>query len=260
MTPAPAPAPTSSDASLALDAPEQVKDLILRLHTESLAQEAELNKPGGKAEALKTLKRQGEAGDTDAQAAFQGQFDDLMSDKMISLEQDKALFVYHLCRALSATRIVEAGTSFGLSTIYLALAVGQNASKLDPEQRKAARVIATEQEPSKIARARQHWREAGEEVERWIELREGDLRQTLASGLPGEIDFVLFDIWTPMVLPTLRLLEPNLKKGAVIVADNVTTSAYDYGDFHEHIQAHRSAYRSLVLPYSGGLEFTVYDP
>ncbi|KAJ8132158.1 hypothetical protein O1611_g1466 [Lasiodiplodia mahajangana] len=254
-------APEPINASATLDASERVKALLLRLHTNSLAQEEELNKPGGKLSELTTAsKKHSDAGDAAALAECQRQFDDLMRDKMIALEQDKALFVYHLCRTLSATRIVEAGTSFGLSTIYLALAVGQNASKLGAEQRKSAKVIATENEPSKIALARQHWKEAGEEVEPWIELREGDLRQTLASGLPEEIDFVLFDIWTPMVLPTLRLLEPKLKKGAVLVADNVSSAVDGYRDFHDYIASRRGSYRSLVLPYSGGLEFTVYDP
>ncbi|KAI1132720.1 O-methyltransferase [Nemania abortiva] len=254
-------APEPIDASATLDASERVKTLLLRLHTNSLAQEEELNKPGGKLSELKAAsERYGDVGDTAGLADCQRQFDDLMRDKMIALEQDKALFVYHLCRTLSATRIVEAGTSFGLSTIYLALAVGQNASKLDPERGGSAKVIATENESSKIALARQHWKEAGEEVEPWIELREGDLRQTLASGLPEKIDFVLLDIWTPMVLPTLRLLEPNLKKGAVLVADNVSEAVDGYRDFHEYIKANRSSYRSLVLPYSGGLELTVYDP
>ncbi|KAI1118713.1 O-methyltransferase [Nemania sp. NC0429] len=249
-----------ANASATLDASERVKALPLRLHTNSLAQEEELNKPGGKLTELKAaLRRHTEAGDAAAVVDLQRQFDDLMRDKMIALEEDKALFVYHLCRTLSATRIVEAGTSFGLSTIYLALAVGQNAAKSEPGKRESAKVIATEYEPSKIALARQHWREAGDEVEPWIDLREGDLRQTLASDLPEEIDFVLFDIWTPMALPTLRLLESKLKRGAVIVVDNVTSSADGYHDFHEHIKTHRSAYRSLVLPYSGGLEFIVYD-
>lgn len=63
-----------------------------------------------------------------------------------------------------------------------------------------------------------------------------------------------------MVLPTLRVLEPNLKKGAVIVADHVTSSADGYRDFHEYIETHRESYRSLVLPYYGGLEIIVYDP
>ncbi|KAI1152729.1 O-methyltransferase [Nemania diffusa] len=253
-------APEPIDASATLDASERVKALLLRLHTNSLAQEAELNKPGGKLAVLEAAsKRYKDEGDTAALADCQRQFDDLMRDKMISLEEDKALFVYHLCRTLSATRIVEAGTSFGLSTIYLALAVGQNASKLSPEQRKSAKVIATENEPSKIALARQHWKEAGEEVEPWIDLREGDLRQTLASGLPAEIDFVLFDIWTPMALPTLRVLEPNLKKGTVLVVDNVVSAVDGYRDFHEYIKTHRDTYRSLVLPYAGGLEFIVYN-
>ncbi|KAI0402821.1 hypothetical protein F4802DRAFT_573906 [Xylaria palmicola] len=187
-------APTPINASSTLDASERVKSLILRLHTNSLTQEEELNKPAGELQALKVLERQAfDAGDATALRECQRRFDDLMRDKMIALEQDKALFVYHLCRAVSATRVVEAGTSFGLSTIYLALVVGQNAAKLGPEQRRTAKVVATENEPSKIALARQHWKEAGEEVEPWIELREGDLRTTLASDLPREIDFVLFD-------------------------------------------------------------------
>ncbi|KAI0474747.1 O-methyltransferase [Xylaria cf. heliscus] len=248
------------DPSPTLDASERVKALIHRLHANSLAQEAELNKPDGELTKLQALIKQCPADDTAQQAEYQRQFDDLMRDKMIALEQDKSLFIYHLCRTLSVTRVVEAGTSFGLSTIYFALAVGQNAAKLDPEQRKAAKVIATENEPSKIALARRHWKEAGEEVEPWIELREGDLRQTLASDLPDEIDLVLFDIWTPMILPTLRLLEPNLKKGAVIVADHVVSAADGYREFHEYIKSNRNKYRNLVLPYHGGFGFIVYDP
>jgi len=45
-----------------------------------------------------------------------------LSDKLVALEPDKAEFCYQLCRALKARRIVEAGTSHGVSTIYLAAA------------------------------------------------------------------------------------------------------------------------------------------
>jgi predicted O-methyltransferase YrrM len=51
-------------------------------------------------------------------------FDDaahrFLSDKMVALDRDKAQFCYLLCRALRARRVVEAGTSFGASTLYLA--------------------------------------------------------------------------------------------------------------------------------------------
>ncbi len=58
------------------------------------------------------------------------------------------------------------------------------------------RVIATENEPAKAAKAREHWRACGEAVGRVIELREGDLRETLADGLE-EVDFLLLDSRPP---------------------------------------------------------------
>ena len=50
----------------------------------------------------------------------------------------------------------------------------------------------TEHEPSKAAKAREYWKTAGESMEQYIELREGDILQTLREDVP-EVDFVLFD-------------------------------------------------------------------
>jgi hypothetical protein len=110
-------------------------------------------------------------------------------DKFVALDPDKCALVYLLLRSTGARFVVEAGTSFGVSTIYLALAVGQNASL----QNSAGKVIATENEPTKASRARDHWKAAGSEVETWIELREGDLRETLRTDLPEQVDFLLLD-------------------------------------------------------------------
>ena len=111
-----------------------------------------------------------------------------MRDKFIALDQDKCHFMYQMCRAIAAKHVVEVGTSFGVSTMYLALAVGSHASL----QAEPGLVIATEKEPTKAPKAREFWHEAGPLVESHIELREGDLRKTLASGLPT-IDFLLID-------------------------------------------------------------------
>ena len=50
-------------------------------------------------------------------------FDDdvrrFLSDKMVALDRDKAKFCYQLRRSLRATRVVEAGTSFGVSTMTI---------------------------------------------------------------------------------------------------------------------------------------------
>ncbi|MCX5045727.1 hypothetical protein OG921_21405 [Aldersonia sp. NBC_00410] len=46
-----------------------------------------------------------------------------LADKLVALDPDKALFCHRLCLALRATRVVEAGTSHGVSTLHLAQAV-----------------------------------------------------------------------------------------------------------------------------------------
>ena len=84
--------------------------------------------------------------------------------------------------------MVEAGTSFGVSTIYLALAVGRNMLMLEKE----GSVIGTEKEREKAEVARGHWRECGEEVESVIDLRVGDLLETLKTDLP-DVDLLLLD-------------------------------------------------------------------
>lgn len=122
--------------------------------------------------------------------------DDYMRDKFVSLAEDKCQFIYLLARSLRAYNVVEAGTSFGVSTIYLALAVSQNV-QLDRNGSAGTggKVIATEKEACKAAKAREYWKELGDEVEPWIELRQGDLLETLKidDGMPSEIDLLLLD-------------------------------------------------------------------
>jgi predicted O-methyltransferase YrrM len=115
-----------------------------------------------------------------------------MRDKFIALEQDKCHFIYQLARTLNATTIVEAGTSFGVSTIYLALAVTDNLSANAAAHGKAT-VIATEYEPAKAEQARKHWAECGESISSVIDLREGDLREMLKTNLPDQVDMLLLD-------------------------------------------------------------------
>ncbi len=112
-----------------------------------------------------------------------------MRDKFIALDQDKCQFLYQLARAIGARNIAEVGTSFGVSTIYLALAVGSNLERIGGE----GTVIATEKESTKAEKARRHWKEAGDElVTRHIDLREGDLLETLKDNVPT-LDLVLID-------------------------------------------------------------------
>ncbi|KAH7030558.1 S-adenosyl-L-methionine-dependent methyltransferase [Microdochium trichocladiopsis] len=187
--------------------------------------------------------------------------DNHMRDKFVALEEDKCQFIYLLARAMRARNVVEAGSSFGVSTIYLALAVGQNVQhELQRYPGVGGKVIATEKETSKAAKAREYWKEAGNEVEPWIELREGDLLETLRveEGMPEEIDLLLLDIWTPLALPTLKLLQPRLKHGAVVITDNVGVAKFLYRDFLAYVRNSENGFRTLKLPFKGGLECSVF--
>jgi predicted O-methyltransferase YrrM len=205
------------------------------LQARSVAQEAETNRYFG-ARAKK--------GDL----SWDGLDDDanrFMADKMVALEPVKAEFCHMMCRALRARRVVEVGTSFGVSTLYLADAVRANGG---------GTVIGTEYEPAKAAQARESFAAAG--VADLIDLREGDLRETLKV-IEGPVDFVLMDIWTEMARPALELVHPHLRPGAVVVADNTDSFRHAYRHFFGFVEDPKNGLSTTTLPFAGGLELVV---
>ena len=61
-------------------------------------------------------------------------------------------------------------------------------------------------------------------------------------------------------MPTLDVLEPHFRAGTVLIADNTVSSRPGYEDFFARINAPNSKYKTLTLPYSGGLEMSTYWP
>jgi len=95
-----------------------------------------------------------------------------MADKLVALDREKAEFCYMLCRAIGARRIFEAGTSLGVSTLYLAAAVRDNGGGV---------VFGAEYEPEKVRQARANFEAAG--LSSFIDLREGDVVAAARSRL-----------------------------------------------------------------------------
>ncbi|MEX2650259.1 MAG: class I SAM-dependent methyltransferase [Alphaproteobacteria bacterium] len=221
-----------------LDDPK-LEALLDGLHAQSLGQDAEVDAyyathgAGGR-------KLRNDVGETKA----------FLSDKLVALDRDKAEFCYLMCRALNATCIVEAGTSYGVSTLYLAAAVRANARASSTK----GVVIGTEYEPAKAAAARANFAAAG--LADLIDLREGDLRETLRD-VGGAVDFMLIDIWIAMARPALELVSPRLRAGAAVVCDNTSAHPDEYQDYFAFIAAQGDRMRTMTLPFRGGLELTV---
>jgi predicted O-methyltransferase YrrM len=175
-----------------------------------------------------------------------------LTDKIYALDRDKAAFCYQLCRAIDARRVVEIGTSYGVSTLYLAAAVRDNVRAGGGN----GIVIGTEYEPEKVRAARMHFSVAG--LSSFIDLREGDLRETLRQ-IEGPVDFMLVDIWIPMARPALELVAPHLRPRAVVTCDNTgrKDERVAYADYFAFINDPAQGFRTVTLPFSGGLEMSV---
>jgi predicted O-methyltransferase YrrM len=148
--------------------------------------------------------------------------------------------LYALVRAGRPETVVEFGTSFGISTIYLAAAVTDNGT---------GRVFGTEMSAAKVAAARVNLVEAG--LADAVTILAGDARETL-DGIPGPVGLVLLDGWKDLCLPVLRSLEPRLAPGALVVADDITMPAM--ADYLAYVRDPANGYVSVAFPVEDGME------
>ena len=162
----------------------------------------------------------------------------------IPVSPEGGRLLYTLIRAARPSTVVEFGTSFGISTIHLAAAVRDNGT---------GRVVSTELNAAKVARARANLAEAG--LADVVTILAGDARETLAD-LPGPVGFVLLDGWKNLYLPLLRQLEPRLAAGALVVADDTVSMAAQMTDYLAYVRDPAHGYLSIAFPESDGLEIT----
>lgn len=158
----------------------------------------------------------------------------------ISAEAGRLL--YALTRAIRPTTVVEFGTSYGISAMHLAAAVRDNG---------AGRVVSTELSEKKAAAARANLDEAG--VGDQVTILRGDALDTL-NDVPGPIEIVLLDGWKDLCLPVLRLLEPKLVPGALVVADDSTFPSM--ADYLSYVRDPANGYVSVNFPVEDGMEIS----
>ncbi len=210
---------------------DPVAPLLTRLFAEAAAADAPLRSElaHSSPEARAALMNR-------AKTDYRG-FYGMAKELFLPISPETGRLLYLLARSTKARAIVEFGTSFGLSTLHLAAAVKDNGG---------GRVIGSEFEPQKVSRAKQHLSLAG--LSEFVEVREGDATETLARDLPAQVDLLLLDGAKVLYPLILGLVEPRLRAGALIVADNADHNP----EFLAQIRDPANGY--LSLPFAEDVE------
>jgi predicted O-methyltransferase YrrM len=172
-------------------------------------------------------------------------------------------------RALSVVvagrrRIVEVGTAYGYSTLWMALGAAPDSTiaTIDPDR-------------ARTDLARGWWRQAGIADER-IEVVNRPALEAFAAGagepaLIGPFDFAFIDALKEEYLAYLEAIVPRLEPGAIVVADNVLWAGAVSGDqpsrrggSTEALRAFDRAtmsdprFNATILPVGDGLLIAAY--
>ncbi|MGW6010562.1 O-methyltransferase [Streptomyces sp. NPDC055210] len=167
---------------------------------------------------------------------------DAAQEIYMPVSADGGRLLYNLVRATRPANVVEFGTSYGISTLHLAAAVRDNGT---------GRVVTTEMSRTKAAAARDTFAATG--LDDVITVLEGDALQTLAA-LTQPVGFLFLDGWKDLCLPVLRLLEPHIAPGTLVVADDVDLP--DLGPYLDHVRDTANGYHSVTFPVEDGLEIS----
>lgn len=130
-------------------------------------------------------------------------------------------FLSLLATTMQAQRVLEIGSSNGVSTIWFALAM----------QRTGGHVTGTELMPERAAAANENLAEAG--LSQFGKVIAGDAAETVSS-LPAGFDLVFVDAEKEDYVAHFMHAFPLLRVGGVIVADNVLS--HDLSEYQRMIR------------------------
>jgi predicted O-methyltransferase YrrM len=168
---------------------------------------------------------------------------------LISIGPDTGILLNVLIKAAGARTILELGTSYGHSTVYLAEAARMS----------GGRVISLDVSADKQRYAREQL--AAADLEPFVELRTGDARDIIAS-LSDPLDFVLIDLWKDLYIPCFDLVYPKLSDGAFLAADNILFPEFTRNDmaaYRRHVRT-KPGIETVLLPVGSGIELSRFAP
>lgn len=170
-----------------------------------------------------------------------------MDQRMRAIGPETGQLLNILARALPSPTILELGTSFGYSGIWLAEAARASGGRL----------ITMELHAYKSDYARDMSTRAG--LSPFVDFRVGDAVQMIGE-LQGKVDFVFVDLWKDLYVLCLDAFYPRLNPGAIVVADNMLRpGSEDVRAYGRAIRA-KPGMTSVLLPVGTGIEVSRYEP
>ena len=170
---------------------------------------------------------------------------ELYGDAPLAITTETGELYYVLAVAQRAHRIVEFGSSHGISTIYLAAALRDTGS--------VGVLVTTEILPAKAAATERNLTEAG--LSDLVEVRTGDARDTLTQ-LAAPVDMLVLDGRNDLYVTIFDLISPRLAPTGVVIAD-LGRDDPDLEAYQRHVRHARAGFHSVTLPVDAGIELTV---
>ncbi len=154
---------------------------------------------------------------------FRKQFIENFQRTGLNTTPGDAMMLRILVESSGARRGVEVGAASGYGAINMGIAFERTGGHLYTLEIDADRVRQTRENIAKMG------------LEKSVTCIEGDALKTLHD-IEGPIDFIFLDALKQDYLKYLKIVEPKLAKGAVVVGDNVIQSARAMRDFLEYIE------------------------
>lgn len=165
---------------------------------------------------------------------------------LIPIGEEVGRLMHALILGLNGRVLVELGTSYGYSTLFLA----------DAARATGGHVYSYDVAVDKQAYAKAQLKRAG--LDGFVEFRLGNAVELLQYQ-PGPVDFVLMDLWKDLYIPCLNRVAPLLAPGGTILADNMTFPPQARADADAYMAAVRAIpdMQATLLPVGNGIDIAV---
>jgi predicted O-methyltransferase YrrM len=167
---------------------------------------------------------------------------------LLSVGVETAIFLNTLAKSAQSKTILEIGTSYGYSTVWLAEAARANHGKL----------ITLELNVEKARYAQQQIQDAG--LSDFVEFRIGDAIQSIEN-VHETYDFILLDIWKELYVPCFEAFFPKLNPGAWVIGDNMVfpPSTRPEAEAYRKRVRETNAFDTVLMPIGSGIEVSFYS-